>query len=118
MVGLWGQLLASREQSTGGGFISHTAGKHSLDIVGNVTEYGPITLLVTGLRRQRLDLHALNNGFMDLRLGLVEDRTMSKDVSSISSFLPSSVEFFQGSKNDIPQSPNGYLGCRIGGHLQ
>jgi hypothetical protein len=72
---------------------------------------------VAGLRRQRFDLHTLNNGFMDLRLGLVEDRTMSKMLALYQVFFPAPSSSFKSQKKDIPQSPNGYLGCRIGGHL-
>lgn len=60
------------------GWLQHTAGKHRLNIVGNVTENSPIALLVAGLRRQRLDLHTLYNRLMDLGFGVVENGTISK----------------------------------------
>jgi hypothetical protein len=42
---------------------------------------------------------------MDLRLGLVKDRTMSEGVSSLSSFLLCGRVLFEGTKSTYPRAP-------------
>lgn len=58
----------------------HTGSKHRLHIVGDIAEYRSIALGTVGLRRQRLDLDALNNRLLDTDFRTVEDCTKRKSV--------------------------------------
>lgn len=50
----------------------HTGGKHSLDIVCNITEDGTVAFWMAWLGWQWLDLNTLDDRLTDLILGVVE----------------------------------------------
>lgn len=61
-----------------------TGCEHCLDIVGDVTKYSSVTLLVILLRGQRFYLHTLDNRLSHRNLCIIKDGTMhNKQVSTV-----------------------------------
>lgn len=60
-----------------------TGCKHSLDIVGNITENSSITLWMVWLRRQRFYLNTLNNRLMDMELCIIKNSAIANKLLAI-----------------------------------